>query len=132
MSAPVIYNYKPLSKIKIPSIALGIFYDRKWARAEALVDTGATYSVFSSEVADTVGLKYQKGKKIPLINASGDKFYIYLNQVKVQIGKHVINAMLGFSDGLCPYNLLGRKDIFENFKICFDEKNSQILFYPFA
>jgi len=38
----------------------------------------------------------------------------------------------GFSDELgAKINLLGRKDIFENFKVCFDEKNSQVVFYPF-
>ncbi len=128
---PVIYRYKSLPKSKVPLIPLGIFHDRKWIRTEALVDTGATYSVFSSKIADRIGLNYQKGEKIPLTNASGKKFDTYLNQVKIQIGKHIVNALFGFSDGLCPYNLLGRKDVFDHFKICFDEKNYQVVFYPF-
>ena len=39
--------------------------------------------------------------------------------------------MIGFSRRLgIGFNIIGRKDIFERFKICFDEKEKMVEFYP--
>ena len=132
MSAPVICDYSLLRGSKIPLITLGIFHNREWFPTQAYVDSGATYSIFSSKVADYIGLEYRKGRKINITVGSGETIATYLNRLKIQIGRNRIDALLGFSDELgAKINLLGRKDVFDHFKICFDEKNSQVVFYPF-
>lgn len=95
------------------------------------MDSGASYSVFDVSMADSVGLDYAKCKKDQIHLPDGRKVPIYLSKHAIQIGKKRIAAEIGFLPQLgYGFNILGRKDIFDHFKICFDEKNLQITFHP--
>jgi hypothetical protein len=130
MSA-VIYNYKVLQGRKHPLITLGIFHNRKWMPTEAYADSGAFYSVFGSKTAECIRLEYQRGRRENVKVGSGGIIPIYLNEVRLQTGRHRIKAVPGFSDKLGTFNLLGRRDIFSCFKVCFDERNLQVVFCPY-
>jgi len=40
-------------------------------------------------------------------------------------------AVIGFSEGLgIGFNIMGRKDFFEKFRVCFNDKTDMIQFYP--
>jgi len=60
----VTYQYKRLKDLKVPIITLAIRYGEMWHPVEAYVDTGATYSVFTAQVADRLGLSYRTGRKV--------------------------------------------------------------------
>jgi len=52
---------------------------------------------------------------------------VYLHDLQIQVGSEQFNAKVGFSDKLgVGFNLLGRADIFDRFKVCFQE-NQRIL-----
>ena len=128
---PVIYNYKMINRIKHPIITLGIRHSGEWITTDAYVDSGAYYSVFNSKVAESISVDYQKCQKVKVRLADGKELQIYLTKHVVQIGAHRIKAMIGFYAQLdYSFNVLGRRDIFDYFKVCFDEKNFQVAFYP--
>jgi len=60
----VTYHYKRLRDLQVPIITLAIRYGEEWYPVEAYVDTGATYSVFTAQVADRLGLAYRTGSKV--------------------------------------------------------------------
>lgn len=54
---------------------------------------------------------------------------VYTHRLEIQIGDEEFNAMIGFSRRLgIGFNIIGRKDIFERFKVCFDEKEKVVEF----
>ena len=48
----IVYRYKRLGEIHVPIITLAMRYGDRWYPAEAYVDSGATYSVFTVQVAN--------------------------------------------------------------------------------
>ena len=59
------FSYREISKgIFAPSINLEIWTGGRWVECDAYIDSGATYSIFHTDMAVILGLTYQKGRKI--------------------------------------------------------------------
>jgi hypothetical protein len=126
------YRYKRLKDLQVPIITLAIRYGEEWYPVEAYVDSGATYSVFTTQVADRLGLDYRTGSKVYVQVGDGGFIPVYLHSLEIQVGKHRLTIPLGFSDKLgIRFNLLGRAEIFSYFKVCFDERDFLITFSPY-
>lgn len=71
------------------------------------------YSVFKASAAEILGLEIENGK------------------IPVSIGAREFEAKIGFSRGLgIGFHIMGRMDIFSNFRICFDETGKAVEFMP--
>ncbi|HDN78898.1 MAG: hypothetical protein DRO11_07825 [Methanobacteriota archaeon] len=129
----VIYRYKRLGDIRVPIITLAIRYKERWFPVEAYVDSGATYSVFTAQVAERIGLAYREGSKVYVQVGDGGFIPVFLHNLEIQLGKHRFVAPVGFSDKLgVRFNLLGRVGIFNHFKVCFDERDFVVTFTPYS
>jgi predicted aspartyl protease len=99
----------------------------KIARIYTYVDSGATYSVFSDDEAEKLGIDMETGKERYLITGDGGSILIYLHEIEIEIGECTLNAVVGFSDRLgIGFNILGRKDVFERLIFCFDDKKREL------
>lgn len=88
----------------------------------ALIDSGATISVFRDDVALNLGLELEKGKEIWL-GGVGGHIKGYIHKVKMEVAGKIFLCPIVFSrEYLVSFNLLGREAFFEKFKILFDEK----------
>lgn len=106
-----------------PIIDLEIWTGGRWVACEAYIDSGATYSIFHIDVAGLLGLTYRKGRKIFVKVGDGGLILVYLHKLPVRFADVKFNAMLGFSESLgVGFNLLGRVDFFDRFRICFNDK----------
>ena len=129
----VTYRYKRWKNLQVPIVTLAIQYGGKWHPVEAYVDSGATYSVFTAQVAGRLGLAYRSGRRMYAQVGDGSFIPIYLHDLEIQVGKHRLMAPLGFSDRLgVRFNLLGRMGIFDHFKVCFDERAFVVTFFPYG
>jgi len=116
----------------VPIITLAIHYLGTWYPVEAYVDSGATYSVFTAQVADRLGIDFRRGERILVQVGDGAFIPIYLHELSIQLGKHRLVTPLGFSDKLgVRFNLLGRTGVFSRFKVCFDEQQLTVTLDPF-
>jgi len=90
----------------------------------ALVDSGATISVFRADIALNLGLTIEKGKKIYLGGVGGHiKGYIHV--LKVEIAKKSFLCPIVFSyEYFVSLNLLGRAEFFKRYRIVFEEKKN--------
>lgn len=97
----------------------------------AFIDTGASYCIFKADVAEILGLDFEKGEKTEMILGDGDPITVYLHKVLVTIADKELTAIIGFSQELkISFNIIGRKDIFEHFVVCFNEKEKWVGFKP--
>jgi hypothetical protein len=115
----------------LPIISLQIKSKIKidWITFDAFVDSGASYSIFKAEIGDILGLEVEKGNKILITVGDGSLIVVYLHRLIIQIGDEKFEAEIGFSKQLgIGFNIIGRKDIFERFKVCFDEKEKVVEF----
>ena len=115
----------------LPIISLQIKSKVKvdWITFDAFVDSGASYSIFKAEIGDILGLEMEKGNKILITVGDGSLIVVYIHRLIIQIGDEEFEAEIGFSKQLgIGFNIIGRKDIFERFKVCFDEKEKVVEF----
>ena len=116
-------KFLPIIPIKLKSVG------GEWITFDAFVDSGASYSIFTAEIGEILGLNVEDGRKIYVTVGDGSLITVYLHEIDVKIGKKTFKATVGFSKQLgIGFNIIGRKDIFERFKVCFNEKEKVVEF----
>lgn len=106
-----------------PIVDFLIYYKNSTAWTSALVDSGASISIFKEEVAEQLGLKIETGKEIYL-GGIGGRIKGYIHQMKLKVADKTLVAPIVFSyEYKVSFSLLGRTNIFPRFRILFDEKN---------
>lgn len=104
--------------------------NKEWVKFRAFVDSGAAYSIFQAEMAEILGLKLEDGKETRVTVGDGSQIEVYIHQIKVDIAGQEFTASIGFSRHLgIGFNIIGRLDIFDRFKICFDETEKVVEFH---
>ena len=74
-------------------------------------------------------LEIEIGKKIYVTVGDGSLIMIFLHEIDVKLGKESFKATIGFSKQLgIGFNIIGRKDFFERFKVCFSERERIVEF----
>ena len=102
-----------------------------WIVFDAYVDSGAGYSIFHTDVAAILGMEIEEGAENFVVVGDGSKIKVYIHKLDIRLAGREFRAVIGFSHRLgIGFNVLGQKDIFDEFRICFDRKEKIIEFYP--
>lgn len=110
----------------VPIVELQMLGD-DWVAFNPFIDTGASFSIFHSETARLLGINYRKGKLSFLTVGDGRQIPVYEHRLKVKFSGREFQAVIGFSSRLgVGFNLLGREDFFEKFRICFNDRDKVI------
>jgi hypothetical protein len=88
-------------------------------RFEAIIDSGATRSLFHSDFASHLGLDLRLGER-EITQGIGGSESIYLHEVSLYVPGGPVNIKAGFKDKLPVAGLLGMRGFFEFFKVSFD------------
>lgn len=110
-----------------PVIPLSLKFGNKKKEFFALVDSGATISIFRSEVADSLGINVTSGKETYL-GGVGGRIKGYIHNLEIEIaGKQFMCPVVFSYEYLVSFNLLGRASFFEKFRITFEEKKNSLI-----
>ena len=125
----VIFPYRIAGGRPSPMVSAGRCLANRWQVAQLYVDSGAFYTVMHAQFAVEAGLAFKQGRKVLVQVGDGSLIPVYLHKVRMQIGGKQFVATVGFSERLgVRFNLLGRLDVFEHFKVCFHEKRKVVSF----
>ena len=92
------------------------------------VDSGADTTLLTREDARLLGIDLYKGEKVPVSGILKGTIDGYEHTLNVRIASKIFKAAVIFSDSNETPRLLGRKDIFEKFRVCFDETKRKTYF----
>ncbi len=107
-----------------PIIDFLIYSKDKVQRTSALIDSGATVSVFKEDIAEQLGVVIEEGTETYL-GGVGGRIKGYIHRLEVEIaGKKLICPVVFSHEYLVSFNLLGREVFFKQFRITFEEKNN--------
>lgn len=121
------FSYLRKGKQSFPVIDLKAQYKKKALTIKALLDSGASYSVFRVEIADYLGIKLEKGKVLYL-EGIGGRILGYLHMISIIIGNKRYRCKVVFSrEFTVSFNILGRDNFFAPFLITFYEKDKKVL-----
>lgn len=125
ISASLPYQKAPDGRI-FPIISLKIHHREETIEVFALVDSGATTSIFRPEVANKLRLKIEDGKELDL-HGVGGWIKGYLHKLDVEVAGKKFKCPIIFSyEYTVSLNLLGREGFFKKFVVIFDEKRREV------
>jgi len=109
-----------------PVVPVVFVVGKKRIRTQALIDSGATISVFGEETAENLGVKIEKGEKT-ILGGVGGRIIGYIHKLRLRVaGKDFICPIVFSREYLVSFNLLGREEFFQRFKIIFEEKKNLV------
>ncbi len=111
----------------LPVIPIRLKGNNEWVTFSGYVDSGATYSIFRAEIAEILEIEIEKGEKQYVVVGDGSFISMYIHRIIIELAGKIFEASIGFSRQLgIGFNIIGRKDIFDRFIICFNEKERYI------
>src|SRR3989344_6123895 len=100
---------KDASGIYFPVVDVTTYHAGNFIKTPALIDSGATISVFRPEVANQLNVDINKGKRIFLRGIAG-RIEGYIHKLPVSIaGKQFTCPIVFSNEHLTSFNLFGRK-----------------------
>lgn len=127
-NSAIIFKYQfDIHGRSFPLIPISIRYGKNKMDYFALIDSGATISIFKTDIASKLGINIEKGKEISMRSVTG-WIMGYVHNLDIKVGGKLIKCDIVFSnDYQASINILGRSCFFEKFKITFDEKNKSVI-----
>jgi len=109
----------------MPIIPITILNEKVWV----YVDSGAMFSIFHTRTANRMGINIEDGRLQMIVVGDGSFIPTYFHDLSIKIGEWELTAPIGFSERLgVGFNILGRKGIFDQFKVCFDDHSRKVSF----
>lgn len=122
------FSYKKKGEAYYPIIGIKARSAKNEVGVKALIDSGASYSVFRPEIANYLGIQIEQGKPIYLTGIGG-RILGYVHKVDVSVDrKNFFNCKIIFSkEYTVSLNILGRDNFFQPFLISFWEKARRVI-----
>lgn len=122
------FNYALHKRRNIPLIPVGLRTGGKWRNVWAYVDSGSTYTIFDDKVAEILDINLTKGEKVLAVVGDGSFIPIYLHTVGMRIAEDEFGMKIGFSSKLgVGFNLLGM-NVFDRYRVIFDNRARKVIF----
>jgi hypothetical protein len=122
------FKYARHRRRDIPLIPVGLRTTGKWKEIWAYVDSGSFYCIFDDKVAEILDIEVTAGEKVLAVVGDGSFIPIYLHTVGVRVGGDEFGMKIGFSPKLgVGFNLLGM-DIFDRYRVTFDNREKKVIF----
>ncbi|MBP9699154.1 MAG: hypothetical protein KBD85_03960, partial [Elusimicrobia bacterium] len=65
-----------------------------------------------------------------IVVAGDRRIPVYVKDLKMRLGRRVVTVEVGFCSALGgAFNLLGRKGVFDKFRVAFDDRRETLTFY---
>jgi hypothetical protein len=124
------FPYTRLGAFFLPIVPVTITSRNVTFRTDAYVDSGAFYSIFRSELLNSLELRKEQGQLKMLKAADGKLIRSYLFRLTLEIGTVKLRPLIAFSDQLnVGFNLLGRHTVFSSFdEVAFNERRKTVSF----
>ena len=123
------FDYSVFRDAKAPVIPVEFWGRGRWHNLWVYVDSGASLTVLHTYEARRLGIDLRGCKKFYIVSAGDRRIPIYLKTLRLRLGRRAVTAEVGFCAALGgAFNLLGRKGVFDKFKVTFDDRRETVSF----
>ena len=123
------FPYATYKEHTLPIVPINIRSGNRWHEMWMFVDSGATYSILNAKECKRLDLDFRTGEKMFVKVGDGGYISVYMFRLPVRIDEEEFEAQIGFSEELgIGFNIMGRKDFFEKFTICFSDEKKVVQF----
>jgi len=115
------FPYIKKGEVFYPVVDLTVLGKVKSLSVSALIDSGASFSIFRPEIAEYLDIDIEKGKSL-FLEGVGGRILGYLHRIPVKVGDRRFVCKIIFSrEFTVSFNLIGRDNFFQKFLITFAE-----------
>lgn len=123
------FHYRPYRDGLAPVVPVSVHAGKRWRRIWAYVDSGAAYSILTQAQARRLGLLRIKARRLAVTTSGGRTQEISLHRLWARLGRKRLSVTFGVPRGFdLDFNLLGRRDVFGRFAVCFDDAQGIVTF----
>ena len=120
------FSYQLFRNAYYPVVPVILLNKGKQINTSALVDSGATLSIFNSSTGRGLGLDIESGEK-RIFQGVSAKLIGYVHNITIIIADKEIQCKAAFSAELnTSFNIIGRGGIFDKFIVTFNEKSKEL------
>ena len=96
---------------------------------EVLIDSGADYCIFHSEIGELLDIEIRSGPKTDFFGIGGVKQEAFFHYVDTEVGGEPYKCYAGFSYEIdrLPYGIMGQDNFFNIFVVIFDKKKECLI-----
>jgi hypothetical protein len=133
------FNYRPLfletSRQKLltpplPVIEVTLSHDEAMTTDLALIDSGSTFSLFTREIADELGIDVVQGR-VQKLTTLGGSLLAYGHEIEIEIAPNLqYKTEVLFTEYPIPRNLLGHNGFLEHVTVALRSKYGLIYLNP--
>jgi len=111
-----------------PVIPIEIIYQGRSVSYEVLVDSGADFCIFDSQIGELLGIDIQSGEKKNVVGITGMFEPYYIHSVEINVGGWSYPVQVGFLTNIAQlgYGVVGQKGFFDLFVVKFDYAKEEI------
>lgn len=123
------FTYKKIGPYLRPIIPITLKHDGRELNYVALLDSGADFNIFHSEIAEIIGINLDDVEKSYFSgikrSAQGVR---YMTVIEIGIDDYTFNAPVYFSPDISPdgFGIIGQQGFFDHFKITMHYKARDI------
>lgn len=123
------FDYSVFREGKAPVIPVEFWGRGRWHSLWVYVDSGASFTILHTYEASRLGVDLRKCPKFYIVVAGDRRIPVFTRTLKLRLDRTVVPVEVGFCSALGgAFNLLGRKGVFDRFKVCFDDRNETVSF----
>ncbi len=115
-----------------PIIPVKLSYERNSLNVAALIDSGADFCIFNTEIGERLGIPIKEGETLDFFGITKIPVKVYLHKIKLQVLgiDHLIEISAGFTEASGVVAILGQEGFFDNFRIKFEKDHNVIEITP--
>lgn len=129
---PVLLQDGSRSHVLRPIIPITLYWRKREIRYEVLLDSGADFSVFHSDIAKILNIDLSSGQTHTFGGVGSGGFVGYEHNVTLGIEGTIVTTEVVFSNDITDsgYGILGQLGFFEFFRVYFIYSKGQIDIKP--
>ena len=112
--------YESFGFVQEPKVTMPLKTTSGYTDTTFLLDSGAVVSTLPLQAAKDTGVDLSKAKRITLQGFSGVPAFAYLDKITIKIGNTDVELPATFTESNATTYILGRKGLFDDFTINFD------------
>ena len=105
--------------------------NKKWRGFTLYADSVADITLLPKSACIGLGYDLETGRLGHVGGITKGKIKIYVHELNTKLGEEIFKAKIAFAQTENVPPLLGRTDIFDHFKVCYDNKQKETTFVLF-
>lgn len=102
--------------------------NKRWVGFTLYADSGADITLLPKSACKGLGYNLKAGEPGYVGGITQGRIKVYVHEIGMKSGEEALKAKMAFAQTENVPPLLGRTDVFDHFKVCYDNKQKETVF----